>query len=175
MANCKPINTPNVLNTKLNASDRSDAYSNPRFYGSIVGMLQYLTFTCPDIVYAVNQVSQFMHVPTEGHMDAIKHILRYLKVTVGDGLVYTRKSIDLDGHTISTYIDADWAGNNVQLPDRALRQNIGQWLSTQLKLHSCVIFFGNSPFSILNHLYFVITKVPSRLLSILSYTIALSI
>uniref|UniRef100_A0A5K1A4K1 Reverse transcriptase Ty1/copia-type domain-containing protein n=1 Tax=Nymphaea colorata TaxID=210225 RepID=A0A5K1A4K1_9MAGN len=109
--NCKPITTPSVLNTKLAASDGTAAYSNPTFYRSIVGMLQYLTFTRPDIVYAVNQISQFMHAPTEGHMDAAKRILRYLKATLGDGLVYTKCPNVSLGHSIYTYIDADWAGD----------------------------------------------------------------
>jgi hypothetical protein len=111
MSQCKPINTPSVLNSKLRALDGSDAYPNPRFYRSIVGMLQYLTFTRPDIVYAVNQVSQFMHAPTEEHMEAVKRILRYLKATLGDGLVYKRTSTLLDGHHLSTYTDADWGGD----------------------------------------------------------------
>ncbi|XP_049933559.1 uncharacterized mitochondrial protein AtMg00810-like [Nymphaea colorata] len=111
MTNCKPINTPSVLNTKLNVSNGSDAYPNPSFYRSIVGMLQYLTFTHPDIVYVVNQVSQFMHAPTKGHMDATKRILCYLKATLGDGLIYTRQSTVLHGHNISTYTDANWAGD----------------------------------------------------------------
>ncbi|XP_031504013.1 uncharacterized protein LOC116266791 [Nymphaea colorata] len=67
------------------------------------------------------------------------------------------------------------AGNNVQLPDPALRQNIGQWLQAQLKPHGYVICLGNSPFTLRSHLYSMTIKVRSRLLSILFYIIALSI
>ncbi|CAL2238107.1 unnamed protein product [Prunus armeniaca] len=39
----------------------------------------YLTFTRPDIAYAVNSVCQFMTAPTDIHFGAFKCILRYLK------------------------------------------------------------------------------------------------
>jgi hypothetical protein len=44
-----------------------------------VGALQYLTFTRPDICFAVNRVCQFMHAPTDSHWAPVKRILRYLK------------------------------------------------------------------------------------------------
>ena len=55
----------------------------------IVGALQYLTSTKPDICYIVNKVCQFMHTPTEDHWAAIKHILRYLQATATYGLHIT--------------------------------------------------------------------------------------
>ncbi|RVW42149.1 Retrovirus-related Pol polyprotein from transposon RE1 [Vitis vinifera] len=39
-------------------------------YQRLVGKLIYLSHTRPDIAYAVNIVSQFMHNPSEDHMDA---------------------------------------------------------------------------------------------------------
>jgi len=50
-----------------------------------MGALQYLTFTRPDICFAVNRVCQFMHAPT----DTVKRILRYLKGTVSYGFYIT--------------------------------------------------------------------------------------
>ena len=47
-------------------------------YRSIVGALQYLTFTRPDIAYAVNTVCQYMTNPSDVHFSAVKRILRYL-------------------------------------------------------------------------------------------------
>ena len=89
MQDCKPLSTSSVLHQKLSSQDE-DLYPDPTRYRSVVGMLQYLTFTRPDIVYSVNQVSQFMHEPRTGHMDAVKRVLRYLKGTIGDGLVYQK-------------------------------------------------------------------------------------
>jgi hypothetical protein len=40
--------------------------------------IQYLTFTRPDIAYAVQQICLHMHDPREPHLTAMKRILRYL-------------------------------------------------------------------------------------------------
>ena len=48
-------------------------------YRSIVGALQYLTFTHPDITHAINKVCQHFHKPTLANLQAVKRILRYLK------------------------------------------------------------------------------------------------
>jgi len=72
-----------------------------------VGALQYLTFTRPDICFAVNKVCQYMHAPTDSHWVAVKCILRYLKGTTSYGFHITRgTSFALHGFT-----DADWAGS----------------------------------------------------------------
>ena len=42
-------------------------FSDPTLYRSLVGALQYLTITRPDMAYVVNFVSQFLHSPTEDH------------------------------------------------------------------------------------------------------------
>ncbi|XP_024039345.1 uncharacterized protein LOC112097978 [Citrus clementina] len=52
-------------------------------------------------------VSQFMHSPYEGHLEAVYRILRYLKDTPGKGL-YFKKRVQ---RTIEAYTDADWAGS----------------------------------------------------------------
>ncbi|GKE44872.1 uncharacterized mitochondrial protein-like protein, partial [Tanacetum coccineum] len=69
------------------------------------GALQYLTITRPDLSYAVNQVSQFLHSPTQDHFQAVKRILRYVKGTIGYGLTFLHASKP----TILGYSDADWA------------------------------------------------------------------
>ncbi|XP_021771491.1 uncharacterized protein LOC110735610 [Chenopodium quinoa] len=70
------------------------------------GALQYLTFTRPDIVYAVQQVCLFMHDPRQAHYDALKRILRYIQDSIDHGLhLYPSSSMHL-----ITYTDADWGG-----------------------------------------------------------------
>ena len=65
MLSCKPISTP--LPTRPFSTTTDKPFSDPMLYRSIVGGLQYLTFTRPDLSYSVNLVCQFMHQPSEFH------------------------------------------------------------------------------------------------------------
>jgi histone deacetylase 1/2 len=72
----------------------------------MVGALQYLTLTRPDLSYAVNKVCQYLHAPTTLHWTAAKRIMRYVKHTVGLGITFMKSSSTL----VSAFSDADWAG-----------------------------------------------------------------
>ncbi|CAL8169981.1 unnamed protein product [Prunus armeniaca] len=58
--------TPVVGGRRLSMSN-GDPLSDPTEYHIIVGALQYLTLTHPDIAFAINQVCQFMHQPITVH------------------------------------------------------------------------------------------------------------
>uniref|UniRef100_A0A2N9EJB2 CCHC-type domain-containing protein n=1 Tax=Fagus sylvatica TaxID=28930 RepID=A0A2N9EJB2_FAGSY len=73
---------------------------------NMLNSLHYLTFTRPDLSFAVHQVCQFMNTPTDIHLTATKRILRYLRGTLDHGLHYTPGPI-----SISAFSDADWAGD----------------------------------------------------------------
>ncbi|GKB15558.1 ribonuclease H-like domain-containing protein [Tanacetum coccineum] len=45
---------------------------NPTLYRSLAGSLQYLTFTRPDLSYAVQLLCLYMHDPREPHLNAMK-------------------------------------------------------------------------------------------------------
>ena len=100
----KPISSPANAGKKLSLYD-GDPLSDPTEFRSVVGALQYLTLTRPDICFAVNQVCQFLHQPTTHHWTAVKRILRYLKDTPDHGLFYQPGSLLLEA-----YSDADYAG-----------------------------------------------------------------
>ena len=104
MADCKPCATPVDINPKLSAD--GDPISDATDYRSLAGALQYLTFTRPDIAYAVQQVCLHMHDPREPHLVALKRILRYVRGTLDLGL-HIRASSQSD---LVVYSDADWAG-----------------------------------------------------------------
>jgi histone deacetylase 1/2 len=74
---------------------------------SVIGAMQYLSLTRPDISFAVNKLSQFMHKPTAAHWTAAKRLLRYLKHTIFHG-IHIRRNIT---SKLITYYDVDWAGN----------------------------------------------------------------
>ncbi|PRQ44691.1 putative RNA-directed DNA polymerase [Rosa chinensis] len=95
-------------------SNQGTLLKDPTMYRSIVGALQYLTFTRPDIAYAVNTVCQFMTSPTDIHYAAVKRILRYLKGTLDKGIFYRSCGALHDAVNIKAFCDADWAGEVIQ-------------------------------------------------------------
>ena len=64
-------------------------------YQSVIGALQYLSLTRPDISFCVNRLYQFMSSPTSVHWAAVKRILCYLHDTIDMDLCLTKSSIDL--------------------------------------------------------------------------------
>ncbi|KAL5716951.1 hypothetical protein ACHQM5_010050 [Ranunculus cassubicifolius] len=106
MLGCKPVSTPLVPNSKLFANS-GVKLPNPAIYHRLVGRLIYLTNTRPDISFAVSRVSQFMHDPCRTHLDAVYHILRYLKSCPGLGLFY---GAGPQG-PLQCYTDSDYGGS----------------------------------------------------------------
>lgn len=105
MTDCKPCSTPVDTNAKLSAIVGAPV-ADPTDYRSLVGALQYLSFTRPGISYAVQQICLHMHDPHEPHLAALKRILRYVHGTI-DFVVHIRRSTTID---LIAYSDTDWAG-----------------------------------------------------------------
>lgn len=66
LTGAKPTTTLVLKNIQL-CSDKGKLLHDPKKYRRLVGRLLYLNFTRPDISYAVQQLSQFLHSPTEIH------------------------------------------------------------------------------------------------------------
>lgn len=65
----------------LQPFDPSDPpFDNVPLFRTLVGSLQYLTLTRPDIAFAVNTVCQHMHQPKLSHFLAVKRLIRYIMV-----------------------------------------------------------------------------------------------
>lgn len=105
LSSCKPCATPIDTKGKLSAQS-SDPYSDPNGYRKLVGSLQYLTFTRPDISYAVQHICLYMHDPRMSHVAALKRILCYIKGTLSHGLTLHKSS----AISLTAYTDADWVG-----------------------------------------------------------------
>ena len=88
------------------SKDDGDLLSDPTLYRKLVGSLIYLTITRPDISYAVNLMSQFMHEPRHLHLSVVKRIIRYLLGTPNRRLFYKVGS----PLVLIAYSDADWVG-----------------------------------------------------------------
>ena len=98
MQNCNPKATPEDPNIRLHlgmcpqTEAARRAFMNGKLkplYQKAVGCLMYLaTKTRPDIMHAIQQVSQFSANPGKQHWTAVQRILRYLSHTSHYGIVY---------------------------------------------------------------------------------------
>lgn len=196
MSTCKP--TPTPVDTKPKVSAKSgNSYANPSYYRSLAGALQYLTFTRPDISYAVQQICLHMHDPRDEHMHALKRIVRYIQGTLDLGLhLYPSSVTDL-----RSYTDADWGrcpdtrrstsgyciflGDNLiswsskRQPvylDQVLKPSIGESLMLSLSHVGYETFFWSYIVLLLKLLWSIVTmSVPYIFLEILYNTSAPSI
>lgn len=107
MNKCKAIDTPLSSIEKLSVTEGDPlGVEDATKYRSIVGALQYLTLTRPDISFSVNKVCQFLHAPTSVYWSAVKRILRYIQGTLKLGMKIIRSRSTM----VSAFSDADWAG-----------------------------------------------------------------
>ncbi|KAH9682619.1 retrovirus-related pol polyprotein from transposon RE1 [Citrus sinensis] len=106
MLDSKGCVTPMSTSEKLH-KDTGAAFENPSLYRSIVGSLQYVLLTRPDLAFTVNKLSQFLSAPTILHWQACKRVLRYLQSTADYGLqFFSSGSLKL-----TAYSDADWGAD----------------------------------------------------------------
>ena len=101
----KPCSTPMTPNVQI--TKEGDLFEDPERYRRLVGKLNYLTVTRPDIAYSVSVLSQYMSSPIVSHWAVVEHILWYLKEAPRRGILYKKH-----GHTrIECFFDVNWAGS----------------------------------------------------------------
>ena len=125
MENSKAIKTPCCPSTRL-VPYVGVTFSDPTKYRSMVGALEYLIFTRPDIAFSVHQLCQFISHPTTTHVEAAKHVFRYIRGTLHFGISFT-----LGPLTLTAFSNADWVGDPIDL-----RSTIG-----------LLVFLGTNPIS----------------------------
>ncbi|XP_021774228.1 uncharacterized protein LOC110738163 [Chenopodium quinoa] len=96
--------TPLPANLKL-LEDEGELYSDPEHYRKIVGKLNFLSHTRPDLAFSVQTLSQFMQQPRLHHVKALQHVLRYVSHTLGQGIILYAT----DQLSLTAYSDSDWA------------------------------------------------------------------
>ena len=64
------VSTPIPLNCKLNPED-GELLHDPFLYRTLVGKLNFLTHTRPDLSYTAQAFSQFMQQPRTSHFKAL--------------------------------------------------------------------------------------------------------
>ena len=118
MSDCKAVKTPLDPTTKLSSHDCPDVV-DPKLqeqYRQIIGSLMWLyVWTRPDLGFSVTFLSRYLHKPGQKHLEAAFRVLRYLKGSKGDGIVYTCDQTKLDPrkqklNTLYGASDADLAG-----------------------------------------------------------------
>ncbi|EOY03489.1 Cysteine-rich RLK (RECEPTOR-like protein kinase) 8 [Theobroma cacao] len=101
----KPITTLIDYNHELKKKTKADKGVDSTGYKQLIGKLFYLTFTRPDISYAIQTLSQFMDNHIEEHQVAAHRVLKYLKGSPRQGILMKFVS-DLKR---TAYYDSDWA------------------------------------------------------------------
>ncbi|GKV35008.1 hypothetical protein SLEP1_g43330 [Rubroshorea leprosula] len=122
----RTADTPMEQNLKLLPSDGSPLIDGS-MYRRLIGRLIYLTITRLDISFTVNTLSQFLQSPQKCHLDAAHRLLRYLKKTLGQGILLSSKGF----LQLTAFCDSDWAS----------------CLTTRRSTTGYCIFLGNSPIS----------------------------
>lgn len=87
----KLVATPLVTHPPLIL--HGELLSDPTEYRQLIGSLQYLSLTRPDVAFAVNKLAQYMQRPTDQHMQALHRLLRYLSGTLNMGLTIHKQSV----------------------------------------------------------------------------------
>ena len=89
MADVNPVSTPLSKSVKL--EDTKEQANNPIIpYAKAIGSLMYVAIqTRPDISFVVQHLSQYTTNPTQEHWTAVKRVLRYLKGTRDEGIIYS--------------------------------------------------------------------------------------
>lgn len=103
MSDCKPCTIPVNVNPKHPVV--GDPVADPTVFHISVGALQYLTFTRPEISYAVQQACLHMHDPREPHLAALKRILRYICGTLHLGLLIRPSPSELVVNSDANWVD----------------------------------------------------------------------
>ena len=109
MENANIAQTPLPAGYKPAVNDQPIDTGLKKQYQLIIGSLLYLTLgTRLDIAYAVIKLSQYSVNPSKLHMNAARHIMKYLARSTKYKLVFDSKS------TVSepiTFTDSDWASD----------------------------------------------------------------
>ena len=95
------------MTQSLHLTREDELFRDLERYRRLVGKLNYLTVTRPDIAHFVNVVRQYMSSPIVDHWAVVEQILCYLKGAPGCGILCSNY-----GHNrIKCFIDVDWVGS----------------------------------------------------------------
>lgn len=78
---------PNKTKLQLNVGVPLD---DPTTYRQLIGKLNFLVHTRPDLTYSIQYLTQFNQHPTQDHYEVALHVLKYLKSSKVQGLFFNK-------------------------------------------------------------------------------------
>ena len=108
----KPVRATVEVNQKLTSvlfdqhvhSQHDPMLNDSGPYQRLVGRLLYLTIARPDISFAIQNLSQFMHSPKQSHMEATTRVVKYIKQALRVGILMSSTV----SSKLHAYCDVDW-------------------------------------------------------------------
>jgi len=112
MNHCVPTSTPLPPGSLLSIDDyliisqKTSEMAKTLYYEALGSLMWLQVITHPNLTYAMNILSWFLHDPGRSYWNALKHILAYIKETIDYGITYRR------GETLNPigYVDSDYIG-----------------------------------------------------------------
>ena len=92
------------INCKLLPGE-GDLLEDPTTYRTLVGKLNFLTNTRPDLSFTVQTLSQFLQNPRTSHLQALIHILSYIQSPANQGILLK----GTNQLKLQAFSDSDWA------------------------------------------------------------------
>lgn len=105
MSNAKPVRTPLPPGLHLEKNPEQATAKDIAWYQSVIGSILYAMLgTRPDMAYATIRLSHYNSNPSQAHIAAAKHLLRYIVGTQNYVLCYD----GFKGDCVVGYTDSDY-------------------------------------------------------------------
>jgi len=102
----KSVSTHYDANSKL-MKNRGESISQSQYAQIIGSLLHLMSFSRPDIAYAVIRLSRYSQCPSQDHWDALARLMRYLRGTMDYAIECSGFPVVLEG-----YSDANWISDS---------------------------------------------------------------
>lgn len=109
MTECNVCSSPLDVNIRL-VSNAEEENVDGTYYKQLVGSLRFICNSRPDLSFVVGIVSCFMANPKKSHLAAVKRVVRYIKGTAEDGILFPY-GMQTGGLELIGYTDSDFGGD----------------------------------------------------------------